>query len=182
MRRRILVADDSQAICEQLRQLLEAGGAYQVDTTADGQSALEALSRTNYSFFLTDLRMPKLDGMRLIEEVRRRQLPVTVLVLTGYGSIDKAVQALRLGAYDFLTKPIDIEHLRLVLERAARERQLQDEIAELRDQLQRQHGFQNVLSKSPRMQAVFELIRNVAATMTTVLIEGETGTGKELVA
>src|SRR5262249_14861976 len=126
--------------------------------------------------------MPQLGGMQLIAEVRNRQLPVTVIVLTGYGSIDQAVQAMRLGAYDFLTKPIDIDHLRLVLERATRERGLQDEVVQLREQLRSRFGFQNLFSKSPRMNAVFELIQNVAATTTTVLIEGETGTGKEQVA
>jgi DNA-binding NtrC family response regulator len=182
MKRRVLIAEDSEKTREQLRQLLEADSAYEVDTTGDGHAALEALTSKPYSFFLTDLRMPKLDGMRLIEDVRKRQLPVTVIVMTGFGSIDQAVKAIRLGAYDFLTKPVDIEHLRLVLERAARERGLQDEVAQLRIQLTDHYAFQNILSKNPTMHAVFELINNLAATTTTVLVEGETGTGKELVA
>jgi DNA-binding NtrC family response regulator len=182
MLRRILIAEDAEKTREQLRALLEADGSYQVDTTGDGRSALEALCKQPYSFFLTDLRMPGLEGMKLIEEVRRRQLPVTVVVTTGFGSIDQAVQAIRLGAYDFLTKPVDIDHLRLVLERATRERGLLDEVAQLREQLRRHHAFRSLISKSPRMHAVFELIQNVATTTTTVLIEGETGTGKEMVA
>jgi DNA-binding NtrC family response regulator len=182
MPRRILIAEDSEPTREQLRKLLQADGAYQVDTTGDGRSALTLLQKNSYSLFLTDLKMPRLDGMKLIEAIREKQLPVTVVVMTGYGSIDRAVQAMRLGAYDFLTKPLDIDHLRLVLDRAGRERGLQDEVAQLREQVKRESSFHNVLSKNPRMHAIFELIQNVATTTATVLIEGETGTGKEQIA
>jgi DNA-binding NtrC family response regulator len=182
MQHRILIAEDSDTTREPLRQMLEEDGTFQVDTTGDGRSALDLLSRHHYSLFLTDLRMPGLDGMKLIEEVRARQLPVAVIVMTGFGSIDEAVKAMRLGAVDFLTKPVDLEHLRLVIERALRERGLQAELAALREQLRSQYEFQNVLSKSPRMHGVFELIQSVASTTATVLVEGETGTGKEQVA
>ncbi len=182
MQRRVLIAEDSQPTCAQLRTLLEADGAFQVDTTGDGRSALDLLTKTNYSIFLTDLRMPGLDGMKLVEAVRQRQLPVTVIVMTGFGSIDQAVQAMRLGAYDFLTKPVDPDHLRLVIDRAGRARGLHDEDVLVRARLRSEYEFQNVLSKSPRMHDMFELIKNVANTTSTVLIEGETGTGKEMVA
>src|SRR5262249_14340184 len=101
---------------------------------------------------------------------------------TGFGTIDHAVQAMRMGAVDFLTKPINLEHLRLVIQRALRERALQDEVTSLREQLHEQFAFHSILSKSPRMHDVFELISHVAQTISTVLIFGETGTGKELVA
>jgi DNA-binding NtrC family response regulator len=182
MQRRILIAEDSEQTRNQLRTLLEADGSFSVDTTGNGRSALEALTKQHYSVFLTDLRMPGLDGMELVEEIHKRQLPVTVIVMTGFGSIDEAVQAMRLGAYHFLTKPVDPEHLRLLIDRALHERGLQDEVAQLRERLREDYEFQNVISKSPRMHAVFELIKNVADTTSTVLIEGETGTGKELVA
>src|SRR5204863_2152051 len=139
-----------------------------------GEQALRALLEDNYSIVITDLRMPKVDGMQLIKEVQQRGLPVTVIVTTGYGSIDEAVQAIRLGAYDFLTKPIDVDNLRLVVQRALRERTLQDEVVYLRDQLKSRYSFYNILSKNPHMHAVFELISNVAHSNTTVLIEGET--------
>src|SRR5207244_13636151 len=96
----------------------------QIDVTGDGRKALEALAEHNYSILVTDLRMPRLDGMDPIREVQQRRLPVTIIVTTGHGSIDEAVQAIRLGAYDFLTKPIDVDHLRLVVQRALRERTL----------------------------------------------------------
>src|SRR5262245_43655143 len=182
MQRRILIAEDSEKTCEELRKLLEADGAFQVDTTGDGKSALELLTKNHYNIFLTDVRMPGLEGIQLVEQVRKRNLPVTVIVMTAFGSIDQAVQAMRLGASYFLTKPIDIDHLRAVIDKALRERGLQDEVVQLREQLKRQFEFRDILSKSPRMHTVFELIQNVAATPSTVLIEGETGTGKEQVA
>ncbi len=182
MERRILIAEDSKLTSEQLRTLLQEGEQLTVDTVGDGQAALHALGQHSYSILLTDLQMPHLDGMQLIERIQEKQLPVTVIVMTGFGSIDQAVKAMRMGAYDFLAKPVDADHLRLVIERILRERTLQDEVIQLRERLHKQHGFRNVLSANPKMHAVFELIRSVAQTTTTVLIQGETGTGKEQVA
>ena len=149
MERRILIAEDSKLTCEQLRTLLEAGEQLTVDTVGDGQAALQALAQHNYSIFLTDLQMPHLDGMRLIERIQERQLPVTVIVMTGFGSIDQAVKAMRMGAYDFLTKPVDADHLRLVIERILRERTLQDEVIQLRERLQKQYAFQQRAQRQP---------------------------------
>jgi DNA-binding NtrC family response regulator len=179
---RILVVEDNDLARKQLQQLLQANPQFKVDAAADGKHALAALEQQTYNLVITDLRLPGFDGLELIREIQQRRLPVTVIVMTAFGSIDDAVQAIRLGAYDFLPKPIDIENLRLVMERALRERSLQDEVAHLRNQLQTDFAFHNVLSKNPRMHAIFELIRNVGHTTTTVLIEGETGTGKEQVA
>ena len=180
--RRVLIVDDDDTTCRQMKSLLEINPALEVTFQTDGLKALEELTRSDYSIAITDLRMPKLDGMELIQEVQRRRLSVSMIVTTGYGSIDEAVQAIRLGATDFLTKPIDVDHLRRVIDRALRERELLDEVARLRMQLETTYTFQNILSKNPRMHAVFELINHVADTNSTVLIEGETGTGKEQVA
>ncbi len=182
MERRILLAEDNEVNRQQMQHILETDHKVKVDTTRDGREALEALAENSYSLLLTDLKMPHVDGMQLIEEVQKRRLPVTVIVMTGYGSIDDAVQAMRLGAYDFLTKPVDAQQLRLVVQRALRERTLQDEILYLRQQLHSRYSFHDILSKNPRMHAIFELIGNIAHTNSTVLIEGETGTGKEQVA
>src|SRR5262245_53551130 len=180
--RRVLIVEDDDSARQKLQHLLQTDPHLQVDATKDGDQALHLLTENNYSILITDLRMPRLDGMQLLKEVQKRNLPVTVIVTTGYGSIDEAVQAIRMGAYDFLTKPIDVDNLRLVLQRALRDRVLQDEVAQLRAQLQERYSFHNVLSKNPRMHAAFELTANVAHTTTPVLIEGETGTGKEQVA
>jgi DNA-binding NtrC family response regulator len=182
MKRRILIADDSETTRKNLQKILETDPDLEVVAVANGKQALEQLVAQPYSLALVDLRMPGVDGMEVIEEVQKRRLPVTVIVTTGHGSIEEAVRAIRLGAYDFLTKPIEVDHLRLILQRALRERALQDEVVTLRNRLQAQYAFQNILSKNPRMHAIFELISHVAQTPTTVLIEGETGTGKEQVA
>jgi len=181
-KQRILIAEDNATSRSNLQRLLESELGVVVDTAADGSAALDALTERPYSVVVTDLQMPKISGMQLIEELQKRRVQVTVIVTTGHGSIDEAVQAMRLGATDFLTKPIDIDHLRLVLKRALRERALQDEVAVLRDELHGRYAFHNVLSKSPHMHAIFELIGHVAKTTSTVLIEGETGTGKEQIA
>jgi DNA-binding NtrC family response regulator len=180
--RRILIVEDNDMAGKQLQQILGADDGFQVDVLREGAAALRALVDQNYSIVITDLRMPGLGGMDLIREIQQRRLPVTAVVMTAFGSIEEAVQAIRLGAYDFLTKPIDVDNLKLVLQRALRERALQDEVTQLREQLQAKYAFHNVISKSPRMHALFELISNVAHTNTTVLIEGETGTGKEIIA
>jgi len=180
--RQLLIVDDNELTCKQLQKLLETEASYRVDYLTDGTRALQALEQEAYSILLTDLRMPKLGGMDLIRQIQERRLPVTIIVTTGHGSINDAVEAIRLGAYDFLSKPVDVDHLRLVIDRALRERGMQDELAELRRELKSKYAFQNILSKNPRMHGIFELINNVAHTTTTVLIEGETGTGKEQVA
>lgn len=182
MRRRILLVEDNKQSAHNLQHLLQQDPRLDVETVVDGSAALESLIEQNYSMLITDLRMPQLDGMELIKEVQHRRLPVTIIVVTGYGSIEEAVQAIRMGAYDFLTKPIDIENLRLIIDRALRERSLRDEVSQLRAQLGDRYAFHNILSKNSSMHAIFEQISNVAHTATTVLIEGETGTGKEQVA
>ncbi len=181
-KRRILIVEDSEVTRKQLQTLLGADPRLHIDTVANGSEALKVLSERPYSLVVTDLRMPRVSGMELLEVVQKRRLPVAVIVTTGHGSIDEAVRAMQLGAADFLTKPVDIEHLRLVVGRALRERALQEEVTALRERLRQRYSFHDILSKSPRMHAVFELISHVAQTNTTVLIEGETGTGKELVA
>jgi len=180
--RHILIVDDEETACLALQDLLQTNPDYQVDICNNGEHALQLLRERYYSLVITDLRMPRLDGMDLIQQVMKRNLPVTVIVTTGDTTIDEVVQAIRLGAYDFLTKPIDLDHLQLVVERAMRERSLMDEVALLREELQQRYSFDNILSKNPRMHKVFELISNLAHTTSIALIEGETGTGKEQVA
>jgi DNA-binding NtrC family response regulator len=179
---RLLVAEDLEDARTTLQQLLHLSLGLDVDVAEDGQKALQMLEKQPYSILVTDLRMPKLGGLKLMEQIIERRIPVTVIVTTGHGGVEEAVQAMRMGAYDFLTKPADPQHLVLMVQRALRERALQDEVAALRQQLDGRISFQNVLSKSPRMMEVFDLISHVADTMSTVLILGETGTGKEQVA
>jgi len=179
---RVLVAEDLEDARTSLQQLLKLSLGLEVDVAEDGAKALEMLEKRPYSVLVTDLRMPKMNGLQLFEAIQAHNLPVTVIFTTGHGGVNDAVQAMRLGAYDFLTKPADPQHLCLMVQRALRERELLDEVTALRAKLQGQHNFQNVLGKSPKMLELFELISRVALTNSTVLIVGETGTGKELVA
>jgi DNA-binding NtrC family response regulator len=180
--RRVLIVEDNETARRQIQVFLESEPGLCVDTAANGSDALKALTEHSYGVVVTDLKMPRVDGLQLLEEVQKRQLPADVIITTGFATVDDAVQAMRLGAADFLTKPINLEHLRLVVERAFRERALHDEVTALRQELEKQHKFHDILSKSPRMHDVFELISHVARTNSTVLIMGQTGTGKELVA
>jgi DNA-binding NtrC family response regulator len=181
MRRKLLIVDDDAYSSAQLRKLLESE-ELSVDAVANGQEALTALTANDYSLLMTDLRMPGMGGMDLIREIANRRLLVTTIVTTAFGSIDRVVEAMRLGAYDFLTKPIDPTYLKLVMDRALKKRALQDEVLSLRQQLKENYSFHSIISKNPKMHSVFELIRHIAGTKSTVLIEGETGTGKELIA
>jgi DNA-binding NtrC family response regulator len=179
---RILVVEDLEDTRESLKELLQLSLGLDVDTAEDGAKGLAMLRERPYSLVITDLRMPKISGMKLIDTIQSEKIPVTVIVTTGHGSIKDAVEAMRLGAFDFLTKPPDPQHLCLLVKRALETRSLQDEVAALRAELQGRHSFQNVLSKSPRMHELFELVGQIADTNSTVLIRGETGTGKEQVA
>ena len=179
---RILIVEDNPDMSEGLRLTLESAGIGQVDLASNGSAALNLLREQRYSLVITDLRMPKVSGMDLLREIQARKLPVTVVVTTGYGSIDEAVEAMQRGAYDFLTKPVEPDRLILLVRRALRERSLRDELSDLRNRLREQNAFQEIVSKNPRMLQIFDLINFVAETSTTVLIEGETGTGKEMIA
>lgn len=179
---RVLVAEDQTDARESLVQLLHLSLGLQVDSAPDGAAALKMLREKPYSVLVTDLQMPKMSGMALIETIQTEALPVTVIVTTGHGGVTEAVQALRMGAYDFLVKGSEPQHLCQLVKRALEERALRDEVIALRSQLESARSFQNVLSKSSKMADVFDLITNVADTASTVLILGETGTGKEQVA
>jgi DNA-binding NtrC family response regulator len=179
---RLLLADVSDASRNRLRSLLEDDPGLRVDGAPDGRAAVEALAAHRYSLVVTDLRMPHLGGLQLLEVVHRRRLPVPVIVLAVSGGVAEARQALRLGAYDFLPKSVDIEHLRRVVGLALSERAPPAELVALPDGGAGACSFHGILSANERMHEVFELIPRVARTTTTVLIEGETGTGKEQVA
>lgn len=179
---RLLIAEDNELACRQLKSYLESDLGLRVDTAKDGKQALAALKQNYYSIFLTDVQMPHLDGMQVIREIAKEAIPVTVIVVTAFGNIDSAVQAMQGGAYDFFTKPLNLDRLGMVVARILRERALRDEVVYLREQLQAKDAFRDIISKSPRMHAILELVNSIAQTSTTVLIEGETGTGKELIA
>src|SRR4051812_33796616 len=181
MDRRILVVDDSELVCQQLSQLL-ASPDRRIKVAHDGTTALEWLVESNFSLVLTDLCLPGISGLDLIREIRQRDLPVTTIVMTGHASIDSAVAAMKLGAYDYLLKPIDSVRLGVLVDQALDDRKLLDEVGALRQGLHQRYAYHNLLGKSPRMREVFARVVRVASSSCTVLITGDTGTGKELVA
>jgi DNA-binding NtrC family response regulator len=182
MKRRILVVDDHPLIREHLRVFLEMDG-YEVETAVDGRSALASLRERLFHLTITDLRMPGMnDGIELLTAVRSERLPLGVIVLTGHGDTRVALEAMKAGADDFVTKPYDPGHLRFVVQRILERRRLIDELEQLRKQMRQDYSFHNMVSKSPKMRKIFDLIEQVGPLGSTVLIHGETGTGKELVA
>jgi two-component system, NtrC family, response regulator AtoC len=181
MDRRILVVDDSELICQQLSQLLSHPDR-QITIATDGTAAMEWLVEHPCSLVLTDLRLPGISGLDLIQQIRDRELPVTVIVMTGFATVESAVEAMKLGAYDLIQKPLDTIRLELLVNQALEDRRLIDEVAYLRCRLQKKYAYHNLLGRSPRMAEVFERVARVASSSCNVLVTGETGTGKELVA
>jgi DNA-binding NtrC family response regulator len=181
MKRRILVVDDSPLICEHLVQILELDG-FEVEQASDGRVALEYLRARPFHLLITDLRMPDMDGFALLTAVRAEKLPFGVIVVTGHGDTHVALEAMKAGADDFVTKPCEPDRLRLLAARVLERRRLIDELEQLRHQMREDYSFHNMVSKNPRMRKVFDLIEQVGPLGSTVLIHGETGTGKELVA
>ena len=176
----ILIVDDERHTREGLARALR--GDYAVAEAENGQRALEWLETHAADVILTDLRMPHMDGLQLLARLLGREPKPIVIMLTAYGNVETAVEAMKRGAYDFLAKPVNLDRLELLLTRALAERQLGVENQRLRAQLDSKYGFANIIGTSPAMQAVFDTIRHVAPTKATVLIQGESGTGKELVA
>ncbi len=176
----VLIVDDEKNTREGLARALRGG--YHVAEAENGLRALEWLETNHADVVLSDLRMPGMDGMTLQSRLLARDPRPVLILLTAYGSIETAVEAMKRGAYDFLTKPVNLDRLELLLERALSERRLGDENRRLKEQLDCKYGFENIIGTSAPMQAVFDTIRQVAPSRATVLIQGESGTGKELVA
>ncbi len=181
---RVLVVDDDRETVDLLQEILAKEG-YQVATAGDGHAALALVSRTSNEppdVVITDLQMPGMDGLALLSELRT-SLPDTLVILaTAYGSLKTAVDGIKAGAFDYLSKPFIVNEIRLVVRRALEHKQVLQENRDLREQLRDRYRFDNLVGSSPGMVAVYKLIARVAQTDSTVLIQGESGTGKELVA
>lgn len=178
---KILVVDDEPEMLNILEKFLKSNG-YQVTTCRTAQEALNAVRVTDFDVVVTDVRMPGMSGEALLAELKRMKPAQVVIVMTAYGSIDSAVAAMKLGAFDYITKPFKMEEFLVRIGKGVQERQLRDEVAELRRQAHERYEFANIIGKSKAMQEIFALVRRIADTDTTVLIRGKTGTGKELIA
>jgi DNA-binding NtrC family response regulator len=178
---RILVVDDEVLIRDFLREALTRR-SYQVDLAEDGKQAKEVLKEQQFDMVVTDLKMPGVSGLDLLRFVKAHQPETQVIMMTAYGTIENAVEAMRLGAFDYITKPFTAGELDLVLDKAFEHQRLLDENRNLREELCEKYGFEAMVGRSKPMQDVYELMRVVTPNHSTILIEGESGTGKELVA
>jgi DNA-binding NtrC family response regulator len=178
---KILVIDDSPDICTTLAEYLSEEGFYP-DTSTDGTSGISLIEKNFYDIVLIDLKMPKTDGMDVLRYIQENCPESICIILTGYGTIKNAVEAIKLGAFDYLTKPLKLEEIFISIKRALEHRNLKRENINLRSQLKRKYRFESIIGDSEKMQKVFETIEKVADSDSTILILGGSGTGKELVA
>jgi DNA-binding NtrC family response regulator len=177
----ILVVDDEPSILKLLKEALTQWG-YQVECVGTGAEALEAVRTGLYDAAITDIRMPEMNGLDLLREIKRHDESIEVIVMTGYPTISSAVEALKVGAYDYLSKPLILDELRHLMARVTEKRFLKGEVQSLRVRLGEELTVNELVGNAPSMQRVKEIISKVATTDSPVLIEGESGTGKELVA
>lgn len=177
----ILIIDDEKNIREGLGAALEMEG-YKIALASDGKAGLERLVKGDIDLVITDLRMPEVSGEHVLAKVSAENPGVPVIVLTGHGSIDSAVDAMRNGAYDFLTKPLNLDQLVLIVKRALQGRELVLKHKELQEELNSRKSFESIIGKSAEMQKIFEIVRKAAGSKASVLITGESGVGKELIA
>lgn len=179
---KLLVVDDEPHIREAIRKGLTLIGEYEVMIAENGREAIDQLERRFFDLVLTDLKMPEMDGIELLKMIKGIRPEIPVIVMTGYGSIEVAVEAMKIGANDFITKPIDLNDLHLHITKAQKESLLLRENRLLRMEVMKKFEFSNIIGKSKKMQEVFSLIERVAPGNSTVIIYGGSGTGKELVA
>ena len=177
----ILVVDDEPEMRQLLRELLEEEG-YHVEVASHGQEAIDRMDHESFQVVLSDLRMKGLGGLALLDHVIGVHPETNVVMMTAFGTVESAVEAMKQGAFDYLTKPIKADELLVTIQKALKEALLRQEVRQLRRHVTREYSFDQILGKSKSMKEIFDLIRRVADSQTNILITGESGTGKELVA
>ena len=177
---RILVVDDKLVVCQSVKKILEKKG-YRVEMTQSGKDALGMIDGEEFDILIVDLKMPGMDGIEILKSAKEAHPEVTVLMITGYATVETAVEAMKLGAFDYIPKPFSPDELTLTVEKALETRRLKDENLLLKKRLAGVK-FPGIVGNSRKMRNVFELVEKVAPTSATVLITGESGTGKEFIA
>lgn len=181
MSARILIVDDEEIVIRSCKRILD-GDEFQVEAVQDGREALLRIEDKAYDVVILDIMMPNIDGLEVLRRVKETHPSVDIVMITGLSQIDTAVQAMKLGAFDYLSKPFEPDELKLVVLRALERRRLLQENLILKTEVSSKYRFENIIGQSPQMQAVYRLIAQCAPTSSTVLITGESGTGKELIA
>jgi DNA-binding NtrC family response regulator len=177
----VLLVEDKNELRAMLRKALERDG-YAVDEAPDGPTAISKVRSRRYLLVLSDLKLPGNSGIDVLREARRAEPTLPVILVTAYGSVEEAVTAMKEGAFDFIQKPVDLDHLKLLLERAARQQELLRENLLLREEYAARYGFPRIVGEHPAMKEASQMTQRVAATDSTILLLGESGTGKELFA
>jgi len=181
MNGRILIVDDEEIVIRSCLRILVAAD-YEVDTSNDGLEALRKLRENNYDVLILDIKMPKMDGLEVLQRVKEAKPDIDVIMITGLHEIETAVQAMKMGAFDYLPKPFDPDEFQMVVERAFERRNLLRENISLKSEVSEKYRFDNIIGISPPMQNVYRLIARCAPTNSTVMLRGDSGTGKELIA
>lgn len=181
MKPKILIVDDDETHCRMLETVLNAEN-YETAVSPDGQAAIEAVETTFFDLILMDIRMAKLGGIEALEKIKTLNPEIPIIMMTAYSSVATAVKAMKSGAYDYLTKPLDIDELTLLIDKALRHTRLEQENVLLKEQLGSRFDFSNIIGRSQAMKELLETVALVAPTEATILIQGESGTGKELIA
>jgi len=178
---RILVVDDEKIVCESCKRILEEEG-YEVETALSGREAFERMKENPFDIVITDLKMPGIDGMEVLRTFRKDYPDSIIIMITGFSTVETAVEAMKLGAFDYIPKPFTPDEVAIVVRKAIEKKNLVLENIYLRQELQEKYGFHNIVGKSKKMQEIYRIIAKVAVTDSTVLIYGQSGTGKELTA
>ncbi len=180
-KKKILIVEDNEYVLGSIKLLLSKEG-YDVATATDGPAAIELFKKRQYDLVIADIKMPQMDGMELLQRLKSESPDISVIMMTAFGSIKNAVEAMKMGACDYITKPISSEEIKLVIQKVFEKQDLITEVRTLREELEGRYKLDNIIGKNQKMQEIYDLILNVSSTDATVLIMGETGTGKELVA
>ncbi len=178
---RILVVDDEMIVCESCQRILEEEG-YEVEIALGGKEAFKKMKESHFDMVITDLKMPEIDGMEVLRTVRREYPDTIIIMITGFSTVETAVEAMKLGAFDYIPKPFTPDEVSIIVKKAIDQKNLLSENLYLRKELHEKYLFHNIVGKSKKMQEIYRIIAKVAMTDSTVLIYGQSGTGKELIA
>jgi DNA-binding NtrC family response regulator len=181
-KKQILVVDDEKNTRRLIEEILTKTKKYQTTQASNGEACLKKLDEQDIDLVLIDLQMPGIDGIETLKRIKKKFPRLPVIIMTAHGTIEKAVSSMRMGSYDFLTKPFPADRLKVTVKNALETRALENEVQNLRSELKQRYQFENIVGQSGAMQAVFQAVEKVIDSNVTVLIQGESGTGKELIA